>query len=145
MVREFKLLNENGQGFSLMDIENSVLLTEPSGLGYAYETEYERVGTSFIANIRNIAQGQIGGTINSLNYDNLRKLGNFIEKAESLRFSYKVPYDSGTREFFKDINIVSLEKTEIQPNGVLSQAIVFDCLSLWYEENQTVYDASRRR
>ena len=142
MVREFKLLNESGQGFSLMDIENSVLLTEPSGLGYSYETEYERVGTSFIANIRNIAQGQIGGTVNSLNYDNLRKLGNFIEKAKTLRFSYKVPYDSGSREFFKDINIVSLEKTEIQPNGVLSQAIVFDCLSLWYEENKTVYDAS---
>lgn len=142
MVREFKLLNESGQSFSLMDIENAVLLTDPSGLGYAYETEYERVGTSFIANARNIAQGQIGGTVNSLNYDNLRKLGNFIEKAESLRFSYKVPYTTGPREFFKDVNIVSLEKTEIQPNGVLSQAIVFDCLSLWYEENQTVYDAS---
>lgn len=56
MVREFKLLNENGQSFSLMDIENFVLLTDPSGLGYAYETEYERVGTSFITNLRNIAQ-----------------------------------------------------------------------------------------
>lgn len=30
----------------------------------------------------------------------------------------------------------------MQPNGVLSAAIVFDCLSLWYEENETVYDAS---
>lgn len=56
MVREFKLLNESGQSFSLMDIENAVLLTEPNGLGYSYETEYERVGTSFIANVRNIAQ-----------------------------------------------------------------------------------------
>lgn len=56
MVREFKLLNENGQSFSLMDIHNAVLLTEPSGLGYAYETEYEKVGNSFIANIRGIAQ-----------------------------------------------------------------------------------------
>lgn len=86
--------------------------------------------------------GQIGGTINSLNYDNLRSLGNFIETSKTLRFSYKVPYESGSREFFKNVNIVSLEKTEIQPNGVLSQAIVFDCLSLWYEENETVYDAS---
>lgn len=143
MVREFRLLNENGQSFSLMDIENYVLLTEPSGLGYAYEAEYERVGTSFIANIRNIAQGQIGGTINSLNYDNLKALGDFIEAAESLRFSYIVPYESGSREYFKNVNIVSLEKTEKQPNGILSQAIVFDVLSLWYEENKTIYDASR--
>lgn len=28
------------------------------------------------------------------------------------------------------------------PNGVISQAIVFNCLSLWYEENQTVYNAT---
>lgn len=56
MVREFKLLNENGQSFSLMDIHNAVLLTDPSGLGYAYETEYEKVGNSFITNIRGIAQ-----------------------------------------------------------------------------------------
>lgn len=56
MVREFKLLNEKGQSFSLMDINNYVLLTAPTGLGYSYETEYERVGTSFIANLRNMAQ-----------------------------------------------------------------------------------------
>lgn len=142
MVREFKLLNENGQSFSLMDIENAVLLTEPSGLGYSYEAEYERVGDSFITNIRNIAQGQIGGTVNSLNYDNIKKLGDFIERSKSLRFSYKVPYDNGSREYFRNVNIVSIEKTEIAPNGVLSSPIVFDVLSLWYEENQTVYDAS---
>lgn len=77
-----------------------------------------------------------------MNYDNLRALGDFIEKAKALRFSYRVPYEKGSREYFKNIAIVSLDKTEIQPNGVLSQAIVFDCLSLWYEENQTVYNAT---
>lgn len=56
MVREFKLLNDKGQSFSLMDIHNYCLLTDPTGLGYSYEAEYEQVGTSFIANIRNIAQ-----------------------------------------------------------------------------------------
>lgn len=142
MVREFYLLNDKGQSYSLMDIKNYVLLTEPSGLGYAYETEYEQVGTSFIANIRNIAQGQIGGTINSLNYDNIRALSDFIETSNNLKFSYTVPYDSGSRTFYKNIEIVSLDKTEIQPNGILSQAIVFNCLSLWYEENQTEYNAT---
>lgn len=29
MVREFKLLNEKGQEYSLMDIENYCLLTDP--------------------------------------------------------------------------------------------------------------------
>ena len=30
VVREFKLVNEKGQEYSLMDIENYALLTEPS-------------------------------------------------------------------------------------------------------------------
>ena len=33
MVREFKLINEKGQEYSLMDIENYCLLTEPSRIG----------------------------------------------------------------------------------------------------------------
>ena len=32
VVREFKLLNEKGQEYSLMDIENYCLLTEPERL-----------------------------------------------------------------------------------------------------------------
>lgn len=77
-----------------------------------------------------------------MNYDNIKNLGDFIETSTNLRLSYKVPYETGAREFYKNVNIVSLDKTEIQPNGILSAAIVFDCLSLWYEENETVYDAS---
>ena len=48
MVREFKLINEKGQEFSLMDIYNHTLLTEPSGLGYTYITEYQQLGDTFI-------------------------------------------------------------------------------------------------
>ena len=39
MVREFSLLNEKNQMFSLMDIENYCLLTEPTGLGMTYEPD----------------------------------------------------------------------------------------------------------
>ena len=39
MVREFKLVNEKGQEYSLMDIENHALLTDPAGLGYEYYTD----------------------------------------------------------------------------------------------------------
>ena len=60
MVREFKLINEKGQEYSLMDIYKYCLLTEPSGLGYNYSTEYEQLGDTFIANLRKIEQGQIG-------------------------------------------------------------------------------------
>lgn len=139
MVREFKLVNEKGQTFSLMDIEKYCLLTEPGGLGYSYNTEYEQLGNTFITNLRRTEQGQINGQVNFLNYDNYKKLVDYIEKSENIKFSYIVPYKSGVKEYLKDIQIKELSKTEIQENGVMSESIIFDCLSLWYEENKTVY------
>ena len=139
MVREFKLINEKGQEYSLMDIHNYCLLTEPSSLGYEYESEYEQLGNTFISNLRRIEQGTINGIVNFLNYDNYKKLVDFIEQSESLKFSYKVPFENGAKEYFKDVQIKSLTKTEKQTNNVISEAIVFDCLSLWYEESTTIY------
>lgn len=139
MVREFKLVNEKGQEYSLMDIKNYCLLTDPSGLGYSYNTEYEQIDEMFFTNLRKMAQGQINGTINCLYYDNYKALVDFIESSESLKFAYKIPFQDGQKEYFKDVNIQSIEKTEIKTNGIISEPIVFDCLSLWYEENTTVY------
>lgn len=140
MVREFKLINEKGQEFSLMNIYNHCLLTDPAGLGYAYTTEYQQLGETFVNNLRNIQQGQISGTLNFINYDNYTSFVNFIEGSENLKLGYKIPYSDGSvREYFKDIVIQSLEKTQLQPNGILSEPVVFDCLSLWYEESTTIY------
>ena len=139
MVREFKLINDKGQEYSLMNIRNYCLLTEPSGLGYSYDTEYEQLGNTFITNLRRMEQGQVTGQVNFLNYDNYKALVDFIEQSESLKLSYKVPLTDGVKEYFKDIQIQNLSKTEIQPNAVMSETIVFDCLSLWYEENTVIY------
>jgi len=139
VVREFKLINDKGQEYSLMNIRNYCLLTEPSGLGYSYDTEYEQLGNTFITNLRRMEQGQVTGQVNFLNYDNYKALVDFIEQSESLKLSYKVPLTDGVKEYFKDIQIQNLSKTEIQPNAVMSETIVFDCLSLWYEENTVIY------
>lgn len=139
MVREFKLVNEKGQEYSLMNINDYCLFTEPSGLGYSYCTEYEQLGNTFLTNLRKLEQGQINGTVNFLKYDNYKKFVDFIESSEKLKFSYKIPFEQNVKEYFKDINIQSLGKTEIQTNGLISEPIVFDCLTLWYEENTVVY------
>jgi len=145
MVREFKLVNEKGQTYSMMDMYNYCLLTEPSGLGYGYNTEYEQLGNTFITNLRRMEQGQINGQVNFLNYDNYKKLVDFIEKSETLKFSYKVPLTNGVKEYFKDVQITDITKTEIQENGVMSENITFDCLSLWYEENIIIYDMQEQQ
>ena len=140
MVREFNLINEKGQKFSLMDIYNAFLLTEPQGLGYGYTTEYQQLGNTFIENLRNIQQGQIIGTANFLEYDNYKSFVDFVEGAENLRFGYKIPYrDGSTKEYFKDISFQNITKTQKQINGIFSETVTFDCLSLWYEENTVIY------
>lgn len=144
MVREFKLVNEKGQEYSLMDIKNYCLLTEPNGLGYGYTTEYEQLGNTFISNLRRIEQGQITGTVNFLNYDNYKKMIDFIEQSESLKFSYKIPLKSGEKEYFKDVQIQNITKTEIQPTAIISETATFDCLSLWYEEKSTIFTIEPR-
>ena len=140
MVREFNLINEKGQTFSLMDIYNAFLLTEPQGLGYGYNAEYQQLGNTFIESLRTMQQGQITGKVNFLEYDNYKIFVDFIENAENLRFGYKIPYkDGNVKEFFKDVNFQSITKTQKQVNGIFSETVTFDCLSLWYEENTVVY------
>jgi len=140
MVREFELVNEKGQKFSLMDIHNYCLLTEPTGLGYSYTTEYQQLGYSFIESLRKLEKGQLEGTVNFESYDNFYKLVEFIESSESLRFLYKIPYKDGrVVQYYKNVNLQYLSKSEIKTNGILSETIIFDCLTLWYEENTFIY------
>lgn len=137
--REFLLENEKGQAFSLTDYKNYCFLTDPTGLGYNYSTTYEQLGNTFIMNLRRLEQGKIDGTLNFKNYDNYLKLINFIEKSESLKFVYKIPFQNGIKEYYKDISIQSISKSQIQQNRILSEAVTFDCLSLWYEKNDYIY------
>ena len=138
-VRKFGLINEYGQEFSFMDIQNYCLLTDPEGLGYEYSTEYEKVGNAFIENIRTLEQGTISGTVNFLGYENYAKLVNFIENSESLRFHYVIPYSNETKEYYRDVKMQGLSKSEIQLNGVISEQITFECISLWYSINEANY------
>lgn len=139
MVREFYLQNEKGQEYSLMNIENYCLLTEPTGLGYSYNREYEQIGNTFIETFGKIEQKQINGTANFSSYDNFYNFVNFIESSESIRLIYIIPFENGSKRYLRDVNIQMLDKSEKKTNGIISESIVFDCLSLWYEENTTKY------
>lgn len=138
-VREFKLVNEKGMQYSLMDINNYCLLTDPKGLGIEFVSNYELLGKSFIESTNKIYQGKISGIANFRYYDNYKELINFIAYSEELKFVYKVPYKKGAKTYYRDVNFKSISKTELDRDGILKETIVFDLLSLWYEENQTTY------
>ena len=117
MVREFYIENENGQRFSMMNIEEDCFLSSPSGLGYGYNIEYSQIGNDFIQNIKKITQGQIGGELIFKNYDNYKKFVDFVESANFLKLVYKVPFENGYTEYFKDIDISTVDKTEKRHRG----------------------------
>lgn len=114
MVREFYIENETGQRFSMMNIEEGCFLSSPSGLGYSYNIEYSQIGDNFIQNIRKLAQGKINGELAFKTYDNYKKFIDFVESTEILKFVYKVPFENGFTEYFKDIDISNVDKSEIR-------------------------------
>lgn len=139
-VREFKLVNEKGQEYSLMDIENACLLTNPSGLGIQFSTEYEQLGNTFVESNSRTSQTRFSGQANFLKYENFRKLVDYIALSDKIKLSYKIPYSDGIKEYFKDVKINVLNKGDKDKDGVLTETLTFDCLSLWYEQLQTVYN-----
>lgn len=109
-------------------------------MGYSYNREYKQLGNTFVETFGKIEQKQINGTANFSSYDNFLSLANFIESSKSLKFVYVIPFKNGQKKYLKDINMKLLDKTQIQQNGFISEPIVFDCLSLWYEQTVTIYD-----
>ena len=114
VVREFYIENETGQRFSMMNVEEGCFLSSPSGLGYSYDIQYAQIGNDFIQNIRKLTQGQISGELIFKKYDNYKKFIDFVESTEILKFVYKVPFENGFTEYFKDIDISNVDKSEIR-------------------------------
>jgi len=139
MVREFYIENDAGQRFSMMNIEEGCFLNSPTGLGYGYDIGYSQIGDEFIQNIRKITQGKVNGELISKTYDNYKKFIDFVESAQDLKLVYKVPFEKGFTEYFKDVDISSVDKTEKGTDGVLRVPVVFNCKSLWYEAKEVVY------
>lgn len=136
MVRKFGLINEKGEEYSFMDIDKYCLLVDPTGLGMTYDTSYEKVGISFQKNLRQLEQGEISGTAVFSNYKNYRNLIDFIENSLELRFHYVVP---NVGEYYRDVLIKEISKTEIKPTGFMEETITFECISLWYSINEANY------
>lgn len=137
-VRKFLLENEKGQQIDMNNFKGNCLLTSPAGLGYSYESVFEQIGNTFIENNRKIEKKDIAGIIHFKNYDKCKEFIDFIEKSEKLRWIYIIPFENEERTYYRDVSIKEFEKTE-KKIGMLNCPIIFNSLSLWYEENIIIY------
>lgn len=140
MVREFYIENGLGQRFSMMDIEKCCFLSSPTGLGYSNDIQFIQIENDFIEDFKRIAQGQISGELIFKKYDNLKNFIDFIEGSEDLKLVYRIPLENETIEYYKDIDVSTVEKGEFGTDGVLRIPITFMSKSLWYEAKEVVYN-----
>lgn len=137
-VRKFLLENEMGQQFDLNNFKESCLLTSPSDLGYSHKSEFQQLGNMFIENNRIIEQKNPSGVIYFKSYNKCKEFIDFIERAESLKWIYIVPFENEEKTYYRDVSIKDFQKSE-KTVGILACPVVFNGLSLWYEKTTAIY------
>lgn len=137
-IRRFLLENEKGQQFRMDNLNDGCFLVSPNDLGYSYKTDFVRLDYNFIENNREIQQKNPSGTAYFKSYDKVKEFIDYIENSNELKWVYIIPFDLEEKTFYRDVIIVKLDKTE-KTGKWLSCPIEFAGLSLWYEENTTIY------
>ena len=121
-MRRFQLVNENGQVYQLINDSSKAFLWQPSGLGFQVDKEYMESDGFFFE--MNSAVGQVAkqGTLvfyGSDPYTEYTTFMNFISRSKSLRLAY-APKQNW---YYVDIDIESVQKSEIELDGTLQCSI----------------------
>lgn len=133
MIRQFYLENDIGVRWNLNNPESGLLIN-PSGLGYSMKTSYTEIGHSFIQNFLKEKQQDIQGTIvfgTEKPYTAYGAFISFINMTQTLRLVYKI--NSG--EYYRDVDLVDLEKSELKATKILECDVVFRCKGLFYSDH----------
>ena len=134
MIRKFYLENEYGQRWDLNN-PTTGLLVNPSGLGYEMEYSYSRIGHSFVQNYLKDKLQKMTGTLvfsGELAYKNYAACTQFVNSAKVIKLVYMT--DAG--EYYRNVDVVKIGKSELTENRTLEPDITFVCKGLFYS-NQT--------
>lgn len=121
-MRQFYLINKDGQRYNLINDNSTAFLWQPSGLGFQYDKEYMESDGFFFE--MNSAVGQVAKTgvlvFFKDPYTQYKAFMDYISHSEGLRLAYCPDTDW----YFTDIDIESVEKSEKELNGTLQCSIV---------------------
>lgn len=121
-MRRFQLVNENGQVYQLINDSSKAFLWQPSGLGFQVDKEYMESDGFFFE--MNSSMGQVAkeGTLvfyGSDPYTEYNTFMNYIARSKSLKLAY-APKQIW---YYVDIDIESVQKSEIELDGTLQCSI----------------------
>lgn len=137
-VRRFLLENEKGQKFRMDSLEDGCFLTSPTNLGYSYNIDFIQIENHFIENNRKIQQKNPSGVLYFKSYDKVKEFTDFVEGSEKLKWLYIIPFENEEKEYYRDVTILKLDKTEKQGKWLVCP-VEFAGTSLWYEAKEVVY------
>lgn len=138
-IRNFYFENERGERIDCQDIDDDLFLLNVSGLGYEESISYELIGNTFTETSRKMIQSNISGDLEFCEnaYDIYKKFVDFIFGSKKLKLVY-IPKLENRVEFYKDIDITKIDKTEEDEFNVLSVPIKMKATSLWYKKSDVI-------
>lgn len=133
-IRKFWFINANNQKYELTSKNSSMFLYQPSGLGFEKKLSVSRLGNEADI-LENVAEFPlvVGELLlhKSNVIDKYATYSNFIQfiKIKPLKLYYQTP--NQLEPFYIDCEIVVLEKSEVETDGVMHCPIQIQGLSFW--------------
>ena len=121
-MRQFYLVNKDGQRYQLINDSSKAFLWQPSGLGFGIDRSYRESDGFFFEMNKEVSQTAKAGTLvfyGADPYTEYKTFMDYISASEDLKLAY-CPKNNW---YYVDIDIETVEKTEIQLDGTLQCAI----------------------
>ena len=121
-MRQFYLINADGQKYNLINDMTRAFLWQPSGLGFQYDKEYMESDGFFFEMNSAVSQTAKTGVLVFFKdpYTQYKAFMDYISSSKGLRLAYS---PKGNTWYYVDIDIEYVEKSEIEENGTLQCSI----------------------
>ena len=121
-MRQFYLVNKDGQRYQLINDFSKAFLWQPSGLGFGIDRDYKESDGFFFEMNKEVEQTAKAGILVFFGpdpYPEYKAFMDYITHSEGLKLAY-CPKNNW---YYVDIDIESVEKTEIEEDGTLQCSI----------------------
>lgn len=121
-MRQFYLVNKDGQRYQLINDSSKAFLWQPGGLGFGINKRYQESEGFFFEMNSEVNQTAKTGTLvfyGSDPYTEYKSFMTYITSSEDL----KLAYCPKSNWYYVDIDIENVDKTEIEEDGTLQCSI----------------------